>query len=407
MINVWRKRINRFLVFLLLLPMLTGCWDRLEIEDRAVVLAIAIDEAKPQEANESSNATQILKDPKSKKGLIRITVQIAVPGRIPLGTGGTGGGPSGQKPVWVLTSVGSTIDDSLMNLQQQLADRLFLGHLRVIVVSEVMARKGIENEKDFFRRQPQVRRTVWMVVSKGKASDIMRATPQLERVPTLYLVATLDHAKEMGKLPNNFLGVFYSASSAKGQEGSLPYLDLKKESNIEIAGLAYFKGDKMEGTTTPLQIGHFMAMKQINPGGYSVITHIPGSDTSVIFQSTHRKAKITTEIKDGKIHAKVVSQIEGDLREKSNENLTLTKETIKKLEQSIEKDGKIGFEKLIHQTQKDGCDIFGFGEDVRAFHSSYWNREIKTKQKWEDMYREMSVEVSLRINIRRIGTKTK
>ncbi|KRF31764.1 Ger(x)C family spore germination protein [Paenibacillus sp. Soil787] len=407
MIKVWRKWISRNLVILLLLPMLTGCWDRLEIEDRAVVLAIAIDEAKPEEANESSNATQILKDPKSKKGLIRITVQIAVPGRIPLGTGGTGGGPSGQKPVWVLSSVGTTINDSLMNLQQQLADRLFLGHLRVIVVSEVMARKGIENEKDFFRRQPQVRRTVWMVVSKGKASDIMRATPQLERVPTLYLVATLDHAKEMGKLPNNFLGVFFSASSAKGQEGSLPYLDLKKESNIEIAGLAYFKGDKMEGITTPLQIGHFMAMKQINPGGYSVITHIPGSETSVIFQSTHRKARITTEIINGKIHAKVVSQIEGDLREKSDENLTITKETIKKLEQAIEKDGKIGFEKLIHQTQKEGCDIFGFGEDVRAFHPWYWNKEIKTKKKWEEMYKEMSVEVSLHINIRRIGTKTK
>ncbi len=126
MISVWRKRISPILIFLLIFPMLTGCWDRLEIEDRAVVLAIAIDEAKPQEANESSNATQILKNPKSNKGLIRITVQIAVPGRIPLGTGGTGGGPAGQKPVWVLSSVGSTIYDSLMNLQQQLADRLFL-----------------------------------------------------------------------------------------------------------------------------------------------------------------------------------------------------------------------------------------------------------------------------------------
>ncbi|MGO4272625.1 Ger(x)C family spore germination C-terminal domain-containing protein, partial [Paenibacillus sp. TAF58] len=169
----------------------------------------------------------------------------------------------------------------------------------------------------------------------------------------------------------------------------------------------YFKGDKMEGTTTALQIGHFMAMKQINPGGYSVISQIPGSETSVMFQSTHRKAKITTKIINGKIHASVVSQIEGDLREKSDEKLTLTKETIKKLEQSIEKEGKIGFEKLIHQTQKEGCDIFGFGEDVRAFHPSYWNREIKSKQKWEEMYRDMTVDVSLRIKIRRIGTKTK
>ncbi|WP_141224931.1 Ger(x)C family spore germination protein [Paenibacillus sp. yr247] len=405
---MWQNRIKRILVFLLLLPMLTGCWDRLEIEDRAVVLAIAIDEAKPGEEKESSNATHIINStPVQKRGLIRTTVQIAVPGRIPLGTGGTGGVPAGQKPVWVLSSVGETIDDSLMNLQQQLADRLFFGHLRIIVVSEAVARKGIQNENDFFRRQPQVRRTVWMVVSKGKASEIIKATPQLERVPTLYLVATLDHAREMGKLPNYFLGVFFSASSAKGQEGAVPYLELKKESNIEIAGLAYFKGDKMEGATNALQIGHFMAMKQINPGGYSVLQQMPGSETAVIFQSTHRKAKIITEIKNGKVHVTVMSQIEGDFREKSDEKVSITKENIKKLEDKIEKDATIGFEKLIQQTQKDGCDIFGFGEYVRAYQPAYWNREIKSKKQWEEMYKEISVDVKLHVKIRRIGTKTK
>ncbi|WP_079412323.1 Ger(x)C family spore germination protein [Paenibacillus ferrarius] len=408
MIKLWLSRIKRLLVFLLLVPTLTGCWDRLEIEYRAVVLAIAIDEVTSEDKNESRNATQIIKNNgSSKKPLIKMTVQIAVPGRIPLGPGGTSESTAGQKPVWVLSSFGTTIDDSLMNLQQQLADRLFFGHLRVIVVSEALARKGIQNEKDFFRRQPQVRRTVWMVVSKGKASEFMHATPQLERVPSLYLLATLDHATEMGMLPNYFLGVFYSASSAKGQEGVLPYLDLKKASNIEIAGLAYFKGDKMKGTTTPLEIGHFLAMKQINPGGYSVMEQFPGSDTSIFFQSTHRKAKITTSIQDGKVHATVVCLIEGDLREKSNENLTISKETLKQLEQKIEKDGKVSFEKLIQQTQSDGSDIFGFGENVRAFQPAYWNREIKSKEKWEDMYKDIAVDVKLHIKIRRIGTKTK
>lgn len=407
MIIVWRKRINRILVFLLIFPLLTGCWDRLEIEDRAVILAIAVDKAKSGEEAEGSNATHIIKDfPKPKTGLIRITVQIAVPGRIPLGPG-EGGGSPGEKPVWVLSTVGSTIDDALMNLQQQLSDRLFFGHLRVIVVSEAVAKKGIENLNDYFRRQPQVRRTAWMVVSKGRASEVMTATPQLERVPSLYLLATMDHAVEMGKLPNDFLGVFYSASSAKGQEGYLPYLSLKKTSNIEISGLAYFKGDKMIGTTTALQIGHFMAMKQINPGGYSVIIQVPGSETLVIFQSTHRKAKITVDIKNGKIHASVTSQVEGDLREKSNEKIVLTTENIKKIEREIEKDGIKGFEKLIQQTQKDGCDIFGFGEYVRATQPAYWNREIKSKEQWENMYKDISIDVNLNVNIRRIGTKTK
>ncbi|KRE72885.1 Ger(x)C family spore germination protein [Paenibacillus sp. Soil750] len=404
---MWQNLIKQILVVVLIAPLLTGCWDRLEIEDRAVILAIGIDKANPEDEKESSNATHILKpDAESTKGLIRITVQIAIPGRIPLGTGGGVGSPTGQKPVWVLSSIGYTIEDALMNLQQQLADKLFFGHLRVIVISEALARSGIENENDFFRRQPQVRRTVWMVVSKGNAADIMKANPQLERVPTLYLLATLEHAREMGKLPNIFLGVFFSASSAKGQEGAVPYLDLKKESNIEIAGMAYFRNDKMVGTTTALQIGHYMAIKEINPGGYKVLQKMPGSKTLVIFKSTHRKSRITTEIKDGKVHTIIKCQVEGDLAEKSNENVLITKENLKELEQKIQKDANIGFGKFIAQTQKDGSDIFGFGEYVRATQPAYWNREIKTKEAWEEKYKDMSVDVSISVKIRRIGTKT-
>ncbi|KRF07254.1 hypothetical protein ASG89_17550 [Paenibacillus sp. Soil766] len=394
-------------VFALVAPLLTGCWDRLEIEDRAVVLAIGIDKAKPGDEKEISNTTHILgQDPEANKVLIRITVQIAVPGRIPLGTGSGSGSPSGQKPVWVLTSVGYTIDDALLNLQQQLAGKLFYGHLRVIVLSEAIAKKGIENENDFFRRQPQVRRTVWMVVSKGNAADLMKATPQMERVPTLYLLATLEHAREMGRLPNIFLGVFFSANSAKGQEGMLPYLDLKKESNIELAGMAYFRNDKMVGSTTALQIGHYMAIKEINPGGYSVIMEMPGTKTTAIFKSKHRKSQITTTIRNGNVHTIIKCQIEGDLTEKSNEEVLISKENLKKLEEKIQGDANVGFRKLIQQTQKDGSDIFGFGEYVRATQPTYWNREVKPNERWEDQYKEMSVDVKVQVKIRRIGTKT-
>lgn len=228
-VNLLQNLIKKILVFLLIVPLLSGCWDRLEIEDRAVILAIGVDEAKPGDEKEASKATQILKlNPRTNKGLLRITVQIAVPGRIPLGTGSEAGSPSGEKPVWVLSSVGYTIEDCLMNLQQQLADRLFYGHLRVI------------------------------------------------------------------------------------QEGSVPYVQLKKESNIEISGLAYFRDDKMVGTSTALQIGHYMSIKEINPGGYSVMHELP-SGTRVIFKATHRTSRITTTNQNGKVHVKINCQMEGDL----------------------------------------------------------------------------------------------
>jgi spore germination protein KC len=400
-----------FLIFLMIFPLLTGCWDRLEIETRAVVLAIAIDEAKAEDEANKTEATHYSNNTiLPKTGAVSISVQIAIPGRIPLGPGGSSDSGSGQsqsanRPVWVLSVNGETIDDAIMNLQQQLADRLFFGHLRMIVISEAIARKGIQNLDDYFRRQPQVRRTAWMVVSKGTAIEFMKATPQLERVPTLYLLATMDNAVKMGKFPNDFLGIFFSASSARGQEGYLPYLKLKKKSNIEITGLAYFKGEKMVGSTNALEIGYFMAIKQINPGGYSVILQIPGTDTAVMLQSIFRKSKISVEIKGGKPQVTIRSMVEMDIREKSNEGLSLTEESIKKIEETFQKEALKSFKKFIAQTQKDGSDIFGFGEYVRAMHSSYWNREIKNKEKWEQMYPDISVDVNLRIKIRRIGTK--
>jgi spore germination protein KC len=409
MANAWQKRFKFGLIFLLIFPFLTGCWDRLEIESRAVVLGIGIDEAKSDTAEESSNITlQAGKFDKSKSELLHITVQIAVPGRIPLGPGvGSGQNTSSQNPVWVLSSTGLTINDALMNLQQQLSDRLFFGHLRVIVVSEIVAKKGLQNLNDYLRRQPEVRRTAWMLVSKGDAKDFMTATPQLERVPTLYLLATMDNAVKMGKLPNDFLGIFFSSNSAKGQEGYLPYLELKKKFTMEIEGLAYFKNNKMVGTTNSQQIGQFMAMKQMNPGGYSLLLQMPGTETKVIIQTTHRKAKIKLDIKDGKPHATITCLVDGDVREKSDEDLILNEANIKKLEKQFSENAAKAFVKLIKQTQKDGSDIFGFGEYVRATHPAYWNREIKSKEKWQSMYPDISIEVKHKFKIRRIGTKVK
>ncbi|MNY58027.1 hypothetical protein D3C86_1943170 [compost metagenome] len=61
---------------------------------------------------------------------------------------------------------------------------------------------------------------------------------------------------------------------------------------------------------------------------------------------------------------------------------------------------------MIQQTQHDGCDIFGFGEYVRATQPAYWNKEIKTKEAWENKYKEMTVDISAKVKIRRIGSKT-
>ncbi|MEW9673709.1 Ger(x)C family spore germination protein [Ammoniphilus sp. 3BR4] len=348
------------------------------------------------------------KIPLPSTGIIRVTVQIGVPGRIPLGPGEGGGGGGGQqKPVWVLSVVGDTVNDAIMNLQQQVAYRLFFGHLRGIVISEAIAKKGVQNLNDYLRRNPEVRRTAWMMVSKGNAAKAMLTSPQLERVPTLYLTATMDQAVKLGKLPNDFLGNFWSASSAKEREPYLPYVEVR-QNNIFIEGIAYFKVDKMVGVTLPLEIGIFMELTGVEQGGYSVLIPVSGTSGTVMMEVINRKTKIRVDIKDGRPYVTANVNIEGNLVEKSNEQFELNKpEMILKIEAELAKTINKGQEVLIQKTQQQGSDIFGFGEYIRAKHPQYWNQRIKTKSKWQEMYKEISIDTNVTLMIRRVGMKAR
>ncbi|WP_059105704.1 Ger(x)C family spore germination protein [Shouchella shacheensis] len=409
------KRIGGLgLLFLLLSPLLSGCWDSVDIENRATVLGLAIDEAEPStEQEEDKNISHLEGVSSEPKGeLIRLTAQIAVPGRIPLGPGtgeGEGeGGAGGSEPVWVLSVVGHTLDDAFNNLQQEVAEELFLGHLRVIVINEELAKKGVNRFNDSLRRNPEVRRTAWMAISKEEAGTYMNIAPQLEPVPTLYLANMVDNSVELGKFPENFIGLFWRRLSSKGQDAFLPYLEIQSDENVQIDGLAYFKGDQMVGTIDPIEIGVYMALTDYPEGGYGSIVTIPGTDTEVLDRSLTRQTKVKTTIDGGKPHIRVAIRYEFEIEEIGHGTANLSDaQVIKKIEEKQEEAIVQAAQGLIKKTQETGSDIFGFGEHIRAKHPGYWNQEIETKERWQEMYKDVEVDVECMYHIRRVGMKAK
>lgn len=82
--KVITKRISLLLLLSLVFVFLTGCWDQLEIEDRALVLGLSIDSV-PANSKTEDDQTTHLKSANINLPKIRVTAQIAVPGRVPLG----------------------------------------------------------------------------------------------------------------------------------------------------------------------------------------------------------------------------------------------------------------------------------------------------------------------------------
>ncbi|MFJ8259211.1 Ger(x)C family spore germination protein [Peribacillus asahii] len=400
-----KYKVKQIFLLILLIPLLTGCWDSQEIERRATVLAIGIDKAGPGAEEQEDEISHKKGELPVPEDMIKVTVQIAVPGRIPLGPQ-VGG--SAQKPVLVVRVVGHTIEDAMFNLQQELADELFLGHLRLIVLNEEVARDGVKRFNDYLRRNPEIRRTASIVVSKEKASKYMEVSPELERVPSLYLADMVESLVDLGKFPESFIGQFWSILSSKGQEGYLPYFQIEGKENIQINGLAYFRGEKMVGKTTPQEIGMFMAGIGTRKGGYASFVEIPSKGEMALVQAVKRKTKIKASIKNGEPHIVVKVRYESKLVEKEAPNITIkTEKDIRALEKGFDKAGAKGLSNLIAKTQKAKSDIFGFGEYFRGQFPEYWKENVETTEDWANIYKNLSYDVEVDTHIRRSGMKGK
>jgi spore germination protein KC len=151
-----------------------------------------------------------------------------------------------------------------------------------------------------------------------------------------------------------------------------------------------------------------MAIKGLNPAGYRGYVKMEGTPNIVTIYSTSRKSKLDVQIKNNRPYFTLSILIEVNLEEKLNEKfLVSNSRTLSEIQQSNQDSLKKAVESLIKDMQDKGTDIFGFGEYVRAKKPSYWNRQIKTKEKWQQSFKDISVEVKAVARIRRIGMKAK
>lgn len=390
-----------FLSFIIisLIPLLNGCWDRLEIEDRSIILGMAIDPVQEGGSDNMSGPIAI-----SEARGYQITVQVAIPGRIPLGPGEGSSSSGPEKSVWILTETGETLDDAMQVLQKDLADRIFLGHLRAIIVNRKLAEgPGIQDLQDYLRRNPEIRRLAWLVISEGEAKAAMDTAPKLERVPTLYLIATMDHAVQLGKLPNVFVGKFWTVESAKGQESVLPLLSVQDHGRIRLEGLALFKGYKMTGTLDPLETMAFMELTNEQKGGYSVAFPLKENSTqkSVIIHYTGRHTRLKLHKLHGQPTFDTYLLIEGNLEEKTSKVSLQNKIPYLEIESNkslIQKQ-----KKLLSKLQRLQIDSIGFGERVRGEYPDFWKQHVRNREDWDKIFATMPIQCHVKTFIRRAG----
>lgn len=366
---------------------LSGCWDRQEVNDLALIMAAGFD--------------------KKADNKIELTVLVFIP---------KGGGTqqamgdsntAGDYQTLVRSAEGITIADAMAKLQELLPRQIFWGHTDIFVFNEGLARKGIAKHVDFIMRHPQLRERGQIFVSQQTAKEILSILPPLERDLSEVLRELAEHNIGMNVTTKKLAQMLISDSG----DCALPWIKIlppeevkaPKQTIAYITGTAIFKKDKMVGKIDDsVTRGVLWLRNEIQLG---VVTTKPNNSNGHISVNVlQARSTLIPKIENGKWKITLKSESYSDIVQNTTDLNVSDPAVVKSLEHQLTEkiDKRIRLaQKQVQEGMK--ADIFGFAE---AFHRKYpdiWNKE---KGRWDEIYPNIEVIYETKNKIRRQGLRS-
>ena len=373
----------------------SGCWDSKEINEIAIVSAIALD--------------------KSEDGQILMSVVITNPEKISNTTSGSGS----QQSTLLLSEKGKGIMDICREIQKKVPKQLFFSHLRVIVMSEKLARDGVTDVLDFFTRYREANLRPEIVFTKSRAVDLLKIDTGLEKIPSESIRKKI---KLIAGGKNNLL-TFFQSITEEGIEAQAPEFEtvpfeVDKETDTQskdtgeekmavgIKGTAVFKDYKLIGWLEDEKIKGVVNLCGSTQSG---IIHIDipeekgGGFVSVIVPKS--STQISPDINEGNLEADVNVKLEGRLYEDES-NLDLSDpEVIHYLENLAKDTLNQEVRAVLNKVQKElNSDIYGFGAAFHRKYSKEWDAELS--KHWNEIFPDLTINLNIDVSLARIGFLT-
>ncbi|GGG71590.1 Ger(x)C family spore germination protein [Paenibacillus radicis (ex Gao et al. 2016)] len=363
----------------LCLLLTTGCWDRVEVNDLAIVTGAGFD---------------LTDDNK-----IKLTIQIFDPGSSSESST-MGGSPSNERKQPLLESaVGLNTADAASKLQELLSRKFFWGQADIFVFGEKLAKHGIQDPMDFLTRHPHPRERANMYISKGNADSILQWEPHIERNSSEVL-------REMSALQS---GLDIKLLDVIVQLGSdvhttvIPWVSMKTSDNKPtpyLGGYASFQDLKLNHWYNQQKTRGLLWLR--NEIMTATLTAKPGDDDPgvVSLQLLDTRCRLTPSIQGNKWRMKVTVTTKGDLVQ-STSSMDVTKlENIEKLEDLFEGVITKRISSAVQTAQKSNTDVLLF---AREYHRHYPKQYDTAKLNWKTIFPAIEVEYETEMTILRTG----
>ena len=362
------KKFVLIIITLFILLISSGCYNYKEINDMAIVSSIGID-----------------KDNKNDKYIVSAQIMNSKESE-----------DSEDSQITVYTKEGDTVHEALRNITLKSPRKLYGNHLSKIVLSEEVAKEGIDNILDIFNRITEVRNEfIITIVKEDKASDVLKVLTTTESIPAEYVKLSLKIAdKTSGLTYTTKLDEFISLYLKKGIDPVVPVLKIDKKekkgttinnitttnpiSKIVIEDLAVTNKGKLETYLKNEEvIGYNFLRNQIQ----KMIIQVKCDDENnyAYILILKNKTKSNTAKKDNKYIINFNINSEAIITEYNCKKDLTDEKVIKELEKDTEKKIKRYIKKSLNKQKETKGKFLGLERLIYLDYPKYKNEDYSVK----------------------------
>ncbi|GAA3405632.1 Ger(x)C family spore germination protein [Paenibacillus hodogayensis] len=387
-----RTTVLGLILGVLLSTVLTGCWNRRELNDLGIQLGTAIDKVGSQ---------------------YHLSVQVVEPGEVAKRSG-----KGDISSVTMFKATAPSLLAAFRKLTESSPRKIYGAHIRVLVLGESLAKEGIANAIDLLVRDPEVRSDFYVMIARGtSAESVLKVLTSLEKIPANELFHALDtSAKAWAPTTTVTLDQLVEKLLTEGEnpvltgvrvEGDRSIGEMKQNldqvdpaAQLQLFGLGVLHKDRLIGWLNETESkGYNYITDQVKSTAGYVECPSGGLLTLETIQS-HTKLKAKMENGEPTVDIHLVD--ESNIAEVACTIDLEDPQTIARLEKEQEEKKIELMRRTIEAVQsKFKADIFGFGQALYRSEPKAWAR---LKNEWSEHFAKLKVTYHVEVHIRRIGT---
>ena len=423
---------NFFIIILTLSTfLLTGCYNKKELDNLAYVIALGADVGSGDELN--------------------ITYQIAVPVKISSDSGKTG-----EENYITHTVTANSLYTGNSKVNSLTSKEVNLSHVKLIVYSEELAKQDLSGHVNSLVSNVAIRPKTTVALCKGKAQEFLeKITPNLEASPARYYELLFESQKYTDDTIASELINFYSKASALDQSTTLLILsnqsgdnekssktkneentkneqqitgisnksdqsgksgsnggdeekseDKKSKSETKFLGIAAFNGGRMVGTIPEELVASHLILTSALKNGNITVDDVEEKNKLVSVHLRQNKCcKFDVNIQNETPKINIAVNLTAKLQSSNSTTDYLTNKNKNALKEKIEKKLEQQLNEYFKLTKKFNSDIAGLGKYVKT---KYLTWEEFEKANWLENYKnaKINVEVNVDLNVSRVISHT-